>query len=254
MLLAVAIGVCGYIGMLALRRTGAGTVAMPLELPELALPEPPQRLPVDPTFHQPPAAPPARPPAAGRTLTITVRDVPAALRAEACGVATFQADSGSEFAWVPLATATTLADGSLQLQSRANAGGDVVVTLATARRFARHGYLARHQVAVPAGDVAATPVELLVRTDMVRLTLSDPAITPVPLRLARTDDPQWLPMELGSGSINVPRGGELRLLLGAGNYELRDPLAPERQLQFAVPGTPEIDISALLAPAKGERP
>jgi hypothetical protein len=253
LLLAAAVGLLGYVGLLALRRAGTTTAAVPLTLPELLPPPAPKRLPPDPGFDQQTfAASASREPAMGRRLRITLRGVPAELRTPAAGVASFQASSGSDFVWSPLATATG-GNEVIELLTTVRGSGDVVVTLAAARPFARHGYLLRQQVAAN-GDGAELRVDLTLTTARVRLRLLDPDIASLPLRLVRRDDPQWLPMELGGGSIVVPRGGELTLLLGAGDYELRDPLAPSRAVALQVPGSSEVDVSAALATERGDRP
>jgi hypothetical protein len=252
--LALALGLVGYIALLSLR-SRPRAVALPLQLPEVVVAPAPQRLARDPQFDtQQFAVGRDSAPIVGRKIAITLRDLPATLATTTAGVATFQADTGADFVWTPLSTATASANGALLLESRAFAAGDLVVTLASARSFARHGYLARTRLALPPATDAEVAVELRLRLGRVRLRLPDTDLTPVPLRLVRTDDPEWLPMEFQGGSVQVPRGGELQLLLGAGSYEVRDPLAPTRSLRFEVPDATEVDVSAVLEPAKGDRP
>ncbi|MCK5940869.1 MAG: hypothetical protein KAI24_02770, partial [Planctomycetes bacterium] len=74
-----------------------------------------------------------------------------------------------------------------------------------------------------------------------------------PLRLQRVDDRQWLPMLHATSGLRLRRGVDLTLTLGAGSYELQDPLAPERAQTFELPGTTAVTVTAALPPARDGR-
>jgi hypothetical protein len=223
--------------------------------PRLAIPAAPQRLTAAPEFAPTDAsATVRRAPQNGLTVPIRLRSLPAELPRDTAGVATFQAATGTDFVWTPLSSATVAEDGSLWMASTALARGDVIVALAGNRSAARHGYLLRRQVALPATGLTAPVVELDVAVATVVFQLPASAVSATPLRIVRIADPHWLPMQHGSGGMVVPIGGQLRVLLGAGDYEAVDPLQPQRRVAFAVPSPGPIDITALQPRSRADRP
>lgn len=222
----------------------------------LTIPAGPERLPAAPP-HGPAEASSltSRPPVRGFAIPIRVQGVPDELRADrGAGIATFQAETGADFTWSPLSAATAGADGSLLVTTTAFARGEIVITLASDRRFARHGYVARRSLVPPASGVTTALVDFPVQTGTVLLRLREPAASTTSMRLLRRDDPLWLPMQQGGSGLVLPVGGELRLLLGAGDYELQDPLDATRRVQFSVPSAAPIDVSAVRKPAPTDRP
>ena len=105
------------------------------------------------------------------------------------------------------------------------------MTLASASDLARHGYLTRRVVVAEPGAV----VRLSGAQHEVRFDLPDGVEQAGPLRLQRVDDREWLPMEAAPAGLKLQRGARTSLLLGAGRYELQDPLAPTAAQVFEVP-------------------
>jgi len=75
-----------------------------------------------------------------------------------------------------------------------------------------------------------------------------------PLRLVRVDDPQWLPMEHGTTGVLLADTESVTLLLGAGTYELQDPIARDKTQRFDVPAKDAVVISSTLTVAPIDRP
>ena len=179
----------------------------------------------------------------------------AILRGHDAGIAVFHAVNGSRFRWLPLRDAERDASGGLVVRAAAIPGSRMAVTLATERRHARHGYLERREIEIT-GDAAAARVEVSLsgRVHAVRFDLPVGAEHAGPLRLTRADDPQWLPMLHGTSGLTLAIGTERTLHLGAGTYELRDPLDVERRQRFDVTGDAVIVLLAELTRARGDRP
>lgn len=189
------------------------------------------------------------------TLPVHVANAPEPLRANG-GVATFHRVTGGDFRWHALADADAADDGSLLIHADAVIGSALTVTFAASRAHARHGYLARVDVDVArhADSGTAAPIALDGSVHRVRFDLPESVDRAGPLRLQRIDDRQWLPMLHSTAGLTLARGTELELELGKGDYELQDPLAPERAQQFAVPGSDSITIAPELAPARDGQP
>jgi hypothetical protein len=252
LLLAVGGSVAAFCGFLTLRHaTGEDAPAKPL--PVLTEPPRPERLPPAPEFGS--AAVPAaaqRPRARPVDVSIRVRGLTADLAKTSAGVAVFDAETGAGFAWAPLADAARADDGSLVLRARTTAIHDICVTAASAREFARHGYFAKTSLAASAAS--SREVELSVATARVRFLLPDGAERAGPLRLRRLDDPRWMPIESGGTGLTIAPGEESSILLGAGTYEVADPIDDTRSQRFEVPGEPDVTLDAALTTARVDRP
>ncbi len=200
-------------------------------------------------------------PAAARrehTLTAVVVHIPAmpaGLSEAAAGIATYDARTGADFAWVPLTAATTMPDGSLTLQSTTRVRGELEVAFASAPEWARHSYLARVRVdARASANSGQIDVELPVVASVAALRLPDGIQRAGPLRLSRCDDPQWLPTVHSATGIEVLRGKPTYVWLGAGCYELLDPIDATRRQRFDIPSGGPIEITATLTAAPADHP
>ncbi|MBX3462069.1 MAG: hypothetical protein KF830_02785 [Planctomycetes bacterium] len=173
----------------------------------------------------------------------------------AAGIATYDAHTGADFAWTPLSAGMPLDDDAWSLPSATLVRGDLVVALASAPGLARHGYVARTIVAGDRGAAGqALVVDLRGGITTVRFELPASAQRAGPLRLVRCDDPQWLPTFHAATGIELQAGQPTALALGAGDYELIDPIAPERRQRFQVPASGPVVLSPTLAGARGNRP
>ncbi|MBL8727276.1 MAG: hypothetical protein JNM25_02520 [Planctomycetes bacterium] len=251
-MLAACVGVAGWAGLLALRRD-AGPDGSLGPIAPIVQPPPPQRLPAAPEF-----ARNALPAAGSRatsvaTVAIRIPAVPAALRG--AGVAIYDARTGAEFTWLPLDGGEPGADGSLTLQSTTRVRGDLQVALAAAPEWARHSYLARTSVEIgPAAAGTPTLVDLPVVVDSVQIVLPDAAGRAGPLRLSRCDDAQWLPMFHAATGIEILPGAPTTVLLGAGAYELVDPIDATRRQRFEVPRAGAVVLTPTLTAVRADRP
>lgn len=168
------------------------------------------------------------------------------------GIATFETDSGAGFTWTSLAGA--IADGNdLLVTTSLYGSAERTVTLATEGAFARRGYVARATF-VP--DPAAGTAELAIDASMhaTRFALAPTSSRAGPLRLARLDDSQWLPMAHGPTGLSIAAGSPVTVLLGSGSYELCDPVEPARRQRFDVPAPGPIVIDPALSAARVDRP
>ena len=187
--------------------------------------------------------------AAPRPVRIRLEGASPAQSAAGAGVASFHTETGGDFRWYPIATATAAADGALEVETAARAGTSLTISFAASRAQARHGYIARAQV--EAGATAAATL----RGDVHRVRFDLPASVEQagPLLLQRQDDRQWLPMSHSTAGLRLRKGTQLYLELGAGDYELLDPLSPQTAQTFSVPATDVVVVSSELAAAAGDR-
>jgi hypothetical protein len=252
--LAACVGVAGWAGLLALRREAPPETQLGPIAP-IVQPPPPKRLPTAPEFarHALPAT--ASRTRTGTSIVVHIPAVPAALQGTAAGVATYDADTGGEFAWLPLAGGTAGADGSVTLQATTLVRGELQVAFATAPEWARHSYLARTTLAIDAATAGShVTVDLPVVVGTVQVVLPDTTTRAGPLRLARCDDPQWLPTFHAATGIEVRREASADVLLGAGTYELVDPIDATRRQRFEVPGAGKIVLTPTLTAVRADRP
>ena len=134
-------------------------------------------------------------------------------------------------------------------------GTRLTVTLARDREHARHGYLDKQVLDVTSENGHTAPLVILQGlTHDVQFNLPTNIERAGPMRLQRVDDRQWLQMSHDTSGLTLRRGKVTILELGAGTYELQDPLLPERTQQFTVPKTTVVEISSTLAPARDNRP
>jgi hypothetical protein len=244
-----------YATALAFAREPLPGVRERVELPSLAPSRTPQRLRAAPEVvgGAPPATDEAR--VTPAVLTVRLAQLHPFLRGHDAGIAVFHAVTGSRFQWLPLRDAERDASGGFVVRTSAAPGTRMAVTLAVERRHARHGYLERREIEIT-GDAAAALVEVPLsgRIHAVRFDLPVGADHAGPLRLARADDPQWLPMLHGTSGLTLAIGTERMLRLGAGTYELRDPLDVERNQRFDVTADTVIVLLPELTRARGDRP
>ena len=73
-----------------------------------------------------------------------------------------------------------------------------------------------------------------------------------PLRLARVDDPLWLPMQHSSSGLTLRKDHQTTLQLGAGDYRLEDPIVPDQFQQFRVLAATKVLVSEKLAQARDD--
>lgn len=234
-----------------MRRGPARLAPTPVPTP-VTVPDAPTRLPPAPEFAR--FAAPAtvqRPMPVTASVTIRLRGLPTAVRTAEMGIATFDAVTGAGFSWTPIGDA---ANGTDDLVLRAEFHGtcEQAVVLASQRAFARHGYLARTTF-TPSRN-PTTEIELDSMVSTTRFQLPNGALRSGPLRLVRVDDPQWLPMENGTTGVVLASAEPATLLLGAGTYELQDPIHREKTQRFVVPAAGPIVLNADLTVAAADRP
>ncbi|HEU4419131.1 MAG TPA: hypothetical protein VFT55_09345 [Planctomycetota bacterium] len=253
-MIAIGLAIAAWSALLAIGQRPMRT-APPRAIEDLVRPEAPQRLPAGFEVKREVAAADAEwQPGAPIDVAIRVSNLPRALHGTETGLAVM-AETGADFDWIPLAETTAAPDGSLIATSKSRAGDKLVVILACSRAFARHGYLARCVTQVrrePAGALAEIPFDLDVTT--VRLQLPPAARRAGPLQLRRVDDPQWLPLHCCGSGITLVGDSPLDLLLGAGQYDLSDPLDPTRRQRFVAPSKDPIVVNDSLAVLRAGRP
>jgi hypothetical protein len=171
-----------------------------------------------------------------------------------CGVAVFRADTGADFQWFPIENAMRGDDGRPLVHAAVEPGATWIVTIAAERAFARHGYVQRRVIEIPAATTtAAAVVTLPTALTAVQFTLPTDARRAGPLRLERADDPLWLPMDQSAANLVVTPGQSLSIALGAGSYALVDPFDQGRRVEFEVPGATTVDVSALASRTRDGR-
>lgn len=251
LLLALGLGVAGYSFLLSLRRGPLRQVEAPPPVPPTTSLPAPDRLLADPELrHRAMPASVAMDPREPSRIAIALRNVPAGLDRAVAGIALFASDTGADFVWTPLAALG--ADDTLATTTPIV--GSVTITLARDQAFARHGYLARttHTFSRSRGPLTALPFECGAAS--VRLTVDNPQHVAGPLRLRRVDDPLWNASDAAPLGITVRGKAEVELVLGAGDYELEDPVDPARRQRFRVPAAAPVQINAALSRPAVDRP
>jgi hypothetical protein len=189
------------------------------------------------------------------TVSIEVDQAKALLQLPSAGIATFQSQTGSDFRWLPLKGATLQANDTLLIKTESNIGERITVTLSARREQARHGYINRTQIEVQAKkDGSSNAVKVSGRTYRVTFNLPTSVERAGPLRLQRKDDRTWLPMQHDTTGLTLTKGQKTILELGAGAYELLDPLAPEHTQSFRIADDTAVEVIAEFAPTRDGRP
>ncbi len=182
-------------------------------------------------------------------LRVRVRGAPTTL--PDAGIAVYQADHGSDCHWAALTEGSRSDSGDQLFTVPTHARGDIQVAFAPMRSAARHGYIARVRVPME-GRVAE--VLLDATTTTVTLHLPPGIERAGPIRLSRSDDPQWLPMAQTSSDFTLTDSAPLTVMLGVGNYEVSSPLQPSHRQPFAVPATRKLILQcAPAAPPTGRQ-
>lgn len=254
MLLAIGLGVAGYSAVVAVARSTSGAAPpLPRHAPLPVLPPLSRLGPVAETKHFGAPATGRKHGVAPFSITVVVRGVPAALRTTTGGVWLARADGQGNRTWLPWhdpsATPAT-ADQDIVWTATLDHVGDHVVAAATAHEFGQHGYLARRT----ATCTGPATIDLDASTSEVVFRLPPLARQVGPLRVARVDDPQWLPAAALPTGLSLAPGSPVRCRLGHGAYELHDPLRPEVRQAFVVPAADDVVISANLAAPRADRP
>jgi hypothetical protein len=252
LLLAICIGIAAWAGLLALQRPAVTAAPLPPIAPIVA-PSLPARLPAAVEFERGTLPATARREHPATTVQVRVPAVPT-LQGAAPGIAVYDAATGADFVWMPIDLASAATDGSVTVTAATHVRGELMVAFAASAEWARHGYLARATVTVDAASDRDVTIELPVVTEEVELTLPPDAATTGPLRLSRCDDPQWLPTFHSATGITVAPDHPVRLLLGAGCYELIDPIDADRRQAFDVPTAVPVVLTAPLVPVRADRP
>lgn len=248
----VAVAACAalYALVLAIGRDPLPSLTSPQE-PQLTPPAPPERLsPVPETNAPSPITDDDQKPEVRIAVLIHVTIPDGQVLPAGAGVATFDASTATDFRWHPIDSLTSGADG-LSLSAEGIQGHTLTVTLAAERGDARHGYIARRDVACRRGaDDAITTVVLSGRVTEVTFELPVDCERAGPLRLARHDDPMWGAMRQQHIGLTLSRGAKISMPLGDGDYELTDPLTGDHTQRFSVPAASRITIDAGLTPAR----
>jgi hypothetical protein len=254
LVLALGIGVAGYSALLTLRR---GPVPAAPSTPPSAAPTPPpapQRVFADgPTAAEPVPMPVARDDDEAIEFRIRLTSVPDDLPPTA-GVAVFATEASAEFTWLPIQGTPLAADGSCHLTAATRVVGELRIVLAAAPTLARHSWLCATHVRPVANLSEPAEFVLEVAVQKVEFRLPAGAGSAGPLQIVRLDAPMW------TLAGSVPEGLCLQgatprvVLLGAGAYELRDPLASTRRQPFTVPGHDHIVVNETLATGRAYRP
>lgn len=176
-------------------------------------------------------------------IAIALQGIPTFLDATTAGVAMFSADTGAEFTWTPL---SAFRSGSA-FEMTTPIVGPVTFTVARSRDQARHGYLTRttHTFPRSRGPLAALPVHAAAH--QVRFELANNAHTAGPLRLCRVDDTVWRATDAAPTGLSLRGSATIELVLGAGDYELRDPNDPSHTQRFTVPALAPVAVSETLS-------
>jgi hypothetical protein len=248
LLLAAGLALGGYCLLLAWRQPAHATAVTAPPAPAAITIGAPARLPAHADFGRIALAANHRPDRAPIRLDVRVRNLPPEWRPPTAGVALYAADDSDGLTWLPFASGTAR-DGDFEFATLHERAGDVVVSVALSRDAALHGYLARTRTTVAAGAV----VELDASAAKVAFRARSGAGQTGPFRIARVDDPHWLPIDVAVAGL-VVGATPTSLWLGRGDYVLRDTLRPDRQQAFTVPTDQVVEISDGLARARADRP
>ena len=184
-------------------------------------------------------------------LTIVLRDLPAPLRADPVGVSVTPLDGPGDYIWLPLSLASPMPNGDLELATSVFGTGEFAATVALDPFAAKASWLARTTARVGTGQdrivLDAAAVEVTLRpAEGVRHA--------GPLWLRRRDAAEWQAPGAAAAGVSVRDGKASLLWLGHGDYELCDPLRPERTHAFTIPATTTVELSDALAAPRTGRP
>jgi hypothetical protein len=248
LLLAIGLAVAGYSYALTLQR-GQRPTAEPDPAAQTRQVPTPTRLAPDPGLRrQPVPASVGVEPTAAVPLTIVVENLPSALDPGTAGVALFATETGAEFRWLPLAAAR---DGKV-FETTSNVVGSLTATVAAAPEQARHGYLAAAERTFARANRAGETLTLDASAQQVQFGLANPEHRAGPLQIRRVGDARWHARATAPTGL-LCRGKEVVvLLLGAGDYELVDPIDQQVSQRFTVPShSPVMIREGLSRPAAG---
>lgn len=252
LLIAVGIAVAGYSFLLSLRQPAVVTTAQPdLELRLLVVPAPRLlKLEARPHAFATPAALVGAIRADQRPARLLVRGLdrdivnPGDATSSSAGVAVFAPTTGARLAWHPLADATVSPDGLVIELTPPSA--PFVVTVAPDEASAEHGYLARATLD-PRGNIR----DFSMTAPVVRVRLVTANGRPAgPFQLVRVGARDWLAQGAAAGGLRLD-DGSVTLVLGAGDYEVVDPIRSAVRQRFTAKtegdGTPiEVTLTARL--------
>jgi len=246
LLLAASVLILGYAGWLTLRRVVLPGAPVLAHEPLRAGPTPPARLPPQAGDEAAPNGSALVPAADFRiAIAITITNLPAGLDRHQAGLALFGSADGSDFRFHRLADLGE----DLLLQTQTLATGALRIVLAEDAEQARHSFLCRvdHEFArQPAG---ATPLALDATAQRLRFVVAGSDASYGPLLLRRRHEPDWHAPRAVAAGLRSHRDAPCELWLGAGEYELSDPLRPDRQQTFTVPGEGTVTLNPAFAPS-----
>ena len=117
--------------------------------------------------------------------------------------------------------------------------------------LARHGYLVSHQVQPT--ELASRSVAFDAVAANTTLQLAEGTSHAGPLQLVRTGDLEWRPHAIARSGLFL-ESDNTTILLGAGEYELIDPIDASVRQRFRVPAPEAIRIESRLARPRGRLP
>lgn len=163
------------------------------------------------------------------------------------GIAVFLPVTGALFDWQPLPADRGADTDTIDLAIQAPAR-EVLLTLAPSAACARHSYFAQTTADFTKSERATFTLELAT----VEFSTQDVDHTG-PLQLRRLGHPEWHPSGAAAAGLRLTRNAT-PLLLGAGDYELVDPVRPKIRQAFTVPTAAPIVLDADLALPRGRKP
>lgn len=119
------------------------------------------------------------------------------------------------------------------------------------RAAATHGYFTHTSHRGPA---PAVELQLDGKSHATVLRLPAGLDRTGPVRLSRTDDAAWVPMTPSGAALTLTQSQPLDLRLGAGEYEVSCPLAPDLRQVFRVPSDAPITLQCAPEGPRAGRP
>lgn len=189
---------------------------------------------------------------------------------ENAGIASYSKQTGGSFHWVPLSEGVPRLNGSIALSIRITSK-DAVLTLSTSEKHARHGYLVSRTVQPgelsprsietsrtfafrsakpPFFVIALRPIVFDAVAANTTLELPEGVSHAGPLQLVRVGDLDWHPQVIAASGLFLD-SERATILLGAGVYDLVDPIDATVRQRFRVPTAEAITIESRLARPRG---